>query len=58
MVAAGLSNTEIASHLFISPKTVNSHLVRIYAKLGVNMRAAAMRLALKQSLTWHRRWLT
>lgn len=34
----GYSNSEIASHLFISPRTVEWHLGRIFAKLGVSSR--------------------
>jgi DNA-binding CsgD family transcriptional regulator len=34
----GYSNSEIASHLFISPRTVEWHLSRIFAKLGVSSR--------------------
>ena len=34
----GYSNSEIASHLFISPRTVEWHLSKIFAKLGVSSR--------------------
>ena len=37
-VAAGLSNREVASLLYISPKTVEFHLSSIFAKLGVSSR--------------------
>ncbi|MUM04350.1 helix-turn-helix transcriptional regulator [Mycobacterium sp. CBMA 213] len=45
LVAKGLSNREVAAELFVSPKTVQYHLTRIYAKLGVRSRAelAALR---------------
>jgi DNA-binding CsgD family transcriptional regulator len=39
LVAAGHSNREIAGELFMSPKTVEAHLSRIYRKLGVRSRA-------------------
>ena len=41
LLGEGLSNREIAEHLFISPKTAEHHVGRIYAKLGVSSRAEA-----------------
>lgn len=38
LVAAGMSNREAADELFLSTKTVQYHLTRIYAKLGVRSR--------------------
>jgi DNA-binding CsgD family transcriptional regulator len=38
LVAAGLANREVAARLYVSPKTVQYHLTRIYAKLGVRSR--------------------
>jgi DNA-binding CsgD family transcriptional regulator len=38
LVAAGLTNREVASRLFLSAKTVDSNLQRIYRKLGVRSR--------------------
>jgi DNA-binding NarL/FixJ family response regulator len=45
LLADGLSNREIAERLFISPKTAEHHVSRIYTKLGVNTRAAAAAFA-------------
>lgn len=41
-IGAGLSNGEIASALFISELTVKSHIGRIFAKLNLRDRAAAI----------------
>jgi DNA-binding CsgD family transcriptional regulator len=38
LVAAGMTNAEIATALTVSGKTVNAHLERIYKKLGVHRR--------------------
>ena len=43
LVAEGLSSKEIARRLDRSERTVNTHLVRIYRKLGVNSRVGAVR---------------
>ncbi|MFP5367713.1 MAG: helix-turn-helix transcriptional regulator, partial [Actinomycetes bacterium] len=40
LVASGLSNKEAAAELYVSVKTVQYHLTRIYAKLGVTSRSA------------------
>lgn len=37
--AAGLSNKEIATELFLSPKTVEMNLSKVYRKLGIRSRA-------------------
>lgn len=42
LVANGLSNAEIASHLFVSVATVRKHLENSYRKLGVHNRLAAV----------------
>ncbi|GAA0372996.1 response regulator transcription factor [Actinoallomurus spadix] len=44
LIAGGRSNGEIARELFLSEKTVKNHVNRIYAKLRVGSRAAAITL--------------
>ncbi|GAA0529010.1 helix-turn-helix transcriptional regulator [Saccharopolyspora thermophila] len=39
LVAAGMTNKQVAVELFISVKTVQFHLTRIYAKLGIRSRS-------------------
>jgi DNA-binding NarL/FixJ family response regulator len=41
LVAGGLSNREIAQHLWVTETTVKFHLSRIYRKIGVGNRTAA-----------------
>ena len=50
LVAAGRSNKEIATTLFISENTVARHMQNIFTKLGVGSRSAATALAFKQGL--------
>ncbi|MFG2297359.1 AAA family ATPase [Streptomyces sp. NPDC048603] len=45
LVAAGLSNRQIAEKLFISPKTASVHVSNILAKLGVSGRVEAAALS-------------
>jgi DNA-binding CsgD family transcriptional regulator len=40
LAAAGLSNKQIGSRLYLSPRTVGAHLYRAFPKLGVTSRAA------------------
>lgn len=46
LVAAGLTDAQIAAELFLSVRTVNAHVQSIFNKLGVNTRLAAARLAI------------
>jgi DNA-binding CsgD family transcriptional regulator len=39
LAASGMKNRDVASALFISPKTVEANLARIYRKLGIKSRA-------------------
>ena len=44
-IAAGRTNTEIASELFISEVTVKSHINHLFAKIRARSRAEAVRYA-------------
>jgi predicted ATPase/DNA-binding CsgD family transcriptional regulator len=50
LVAAGMTSAQVATELFLSPRTVEAHLSSIYHKLGVNSRSAATRFALEHGL--------
>lgn len=50
LVADGLPNQQISNRLHLSQATVKSHLVHIYAKLGVDSRTAAVAAATDQGL--------
>jgi DNA-binding NarL/FixJ family response regulator len=50
LVAAGTTNREAAARLFITEATVKSHLLNIYAKLGVSDRAGAVAEAFNRGL--------
>lgn len=50
LVAEGHSNAAVSKLLFLSQATVKSHLVHIYAKLGVDSRTSAVAAATAQGL--------
>ncbi|MFI6521126.1 response regulator [Spirillospora sp. NPDC050679] len=50
LLARGLSNRQIAKELFVSEATVKTHLVHIFAKLGVDTRTAAVAAAVERRL--------
>lgn len=47
LIANGLTNRKIASHLSISEATVENHVHHIYLKLGISNRAQAVIYALQ-----------
>jgi DNA-binding NarL/FixJ family response regulator len=50
VAAEGLTAREIATRLGVRERTVTTHLARIYGKLGVGSRLAAIRLAARAGL--------
>ena len=50
LVTQGLTTTQIAEQLMISPRTADAHLRSIYRKFEVTSRAAATRSAIEHQL--------
>jgi DNA-binding NarL/FixJ family response regulator len=50
LVSRGLTNAEIGRELFIGEATVKTHLLRVFAKLGVNDRTAAVTAAIARGI--------
>jgi DNA-binding NarL/FixJ family response regulator len=50
LVAAGHTNKEVASALFLSDKTIARHLSNIFTKAGVSTRAAATAFAFEHDM--------
>lgn len=50
LLVQGLTDTQIAEQLVISPRTVSTHLTSIYRKIQVTTRSAATRYALEKKL--------
>ena len=51
LVARAYSNKEIAERLYMSHRTVGSHLYRIFPKLGVRSRVELARLVIERSVS-------
>ncbi|MGE0542179.1 MAG: response regulator transcription factor [Dehalococcoidia bacterium] len=51
LLAAGLSNREIAEELVVSVRTVGRHVDNIYGKIGVHDRGKARQYAREHNLT-------
>ncbi len=50
LVSAGLTNADIGKRLFISEATVKTHLLRVFNKLDVADRTAAVTTAMRHGL--------
>jgi predicted ATPase/DNA-binding NarL/FixJ family response regulator len=50
LLPQGLTNTQIAEALFVSPRTVQTHLTNLYGKLGVEGRAEAIAVAVRHEI--------
>jgi two-component system, NarL family, nitrate/nitrite response regulator NarL len=50
LLVDGLTQVSIADRLYLSPKTVGTHIQRILGKMGVNSRTQAVALAARQGI--------
>jgi DNA-binding CsgD family transcriptional regulator len=51
LVCEGLGNKEVATRLFVSPRTVQAHLAHVYTKLGINSRVELVQEAARRAQT-------
>lgn len=51
LVQSGLTNREIAGRLYVSPRTVQSHLYNVFKKVGVSSREELAREAKEHGVT-------
>lgn len=56
LVQKGFTNPEIAARLYVSPRTVQSHLYNIFKKVGVTSRAELAREATRRGVTAELGW--
>lgn len=55
LLSSGMTNRELAEHLYVSENTIKTHLRRLYSKLGIRNRAQAASVAEQGLLGEYRR---
>ena len=48
LVASGMTNRQIAAELFLSPRTIDYHLRKVFTKLGLASRTELVRMGVPQ----------